>query len=145
MAGSTDPADPSNPNQNHTKSDGSKPDTAISAITDPDFLPTLDEAPATQHAKSHFLLLSMIVGGVFSAWFMGFDLFQVSEHQSWFVLALGLGSVAATGASKPLDDTFILRFSRASSSETSCGVLTLDYGHKSSFWLVEANADVQLQ
>ena len=100
MAGSTDPADSGNPNQNHTKSDGTKPTTAVSAITDPDFLPTLDEAPAAQHAKSHLLLLFLIIGGVFSAWFMGLELFQVSEYQSWSVLALGLGSIVAAGASK---------------------------------------------
>jgi hypothetical protein len=39
----------------------------------------------------------MIVGGVFAAWFMGFELFQVPENQSWGELALGLGTVVAAG------------------------------------------------
>lgn len=85
-------------NENHTTTDGTKPQTAVSTITDPDFLPTLDEAPATQHVKSHLLLLSLIVGGVFSAWFVGFKMFQVFEHQSWGELALGLGAVVAAAA-----------------------------------------------
>jgi hypothetical protein len=75
--------------------DGTKPTCAVSAITDLDFLPTLDEAPVTQHVKSHLLVLSLIVGGVFLARFIGFGLSQVSQHQSWVELVLGLGAVVA--------------------------------------------------
>jgi hypothetical protein len=51
--------------ENHTGADGTKPRTAIEAVTDPDFLPSLDGSAYTaQHAKSHLLLLSLIVGGM---------------------------------------------------------------------------------
>jgi len=39
----------------------------------------------------------MIVGAVFAAWLMGFELFQIQEDASWGVLALGLGSVIGMG------------------------------------------------
>lgn len=64
------------PNENHTTANATNPKTAVSAITDPDFLPTLDEAPTTQHFRSRLLLrLPLLVEGAFSAWFMGFELF----------------------------------------------------------------------
>ena len=87
----------STPNEHHTTSDGTKPKTAISAITDPDFLPAL-EAPATQHVKFHLLLVSLNIGCVVSAWFIGFELFHVSEIRSWVALALGLGAVVTAAA-----------------------------------------------
>jgi hypothetical protein len=97
MSSSTDPAHPSNANENHTTASGEKPKTAYTAVTDSDFLPTLDDAPVAQHAKSHGLLLFLVVGAVFSAWFMGFELFQPSENSSWIELGLGLGAVTAAG------------------------------------------------
>ena len=68
-----DPAHPDNPNTDHTNKDGEKPTTAIDAILDTEFIPTLDDAPVVQKAKSHFLLLSLLVGAVFAAWFSGFE------------------------------------------------------------------------
>jgi len=92
-----DPAHPSQPNSDHTTSTGEKPDSAITAITDPDFLPTLDDVPPTQKAKSHLLLFSLLLGGVFSAWFMGFELFQVHENKSWLELGILLAAVVGAG------------------------------------------------
>lgn len=88
---------PSTPIEHHTTSDGTKPKTAISATTDPDFLPAL-EAPATQHVKFHLLLVSFNIGCVVSASFIGFELFHVSEIPSWVALALGLGAVVTAAA-----------------------------------------------
>ncbi|KAL3424804.1 hypothetical protein PVAG01_04085 [Phlyctema vagabunda] len=76
-----DPAHPSNANQDHTTKDGEKPTNAFTAITDPDFLPTLESAPKTQHLKSYLVLISLVVGGVVGAWFYGFELFQFSSTQ----------------------------------------------------------------
>lgn len=92
--GTTDPAHPSNANSDHTDSSGHKPTTAIAALTDPDFLPTLEAAPATQHAKSHLLLLSLLGGAVVAAWLMGFELLQVSAQHSYMDLGLLLGAAA---------------------------------------------------
>jgi len=89
----SDPAHPSNPNNDHTKTDGTKPQTAIDVIVDPDFLPTLEKAPIQQHLKSNLLLLSLITSGVFGSWLLGLDMFQVSEGQSWGMLASGLMGV----------------------------------------------------
>lgn len=103
----TDPAHPSNPNSDHTTVNGEKPKDAFTVITDVDFLPTLDSAPATQRFKSHFLLFALLTGAVFGAWFFGFELFQFGETrdteipfelaepqaQSWLQVGAFLGLV----------------------------------------------------
>ena len=87
----SDPAHPSQPNTNHTNSAGEKPTTVMDAILDPEFLPTLDEAPRRQQAKSHVLLMTLVVGATFGAWFLGFDLLQVEGE--WRALAAAGGGV----------------------------------------------------
>lgn len=90
----SDPSHPSQPNSNHTNSSGDKPTTAIDAILDPEFLPTLDEAPKRQQVKSHVLLLLMVAGAIFLAWLTGFEILQIEE--SWgTLLSVGGGAVAA--------------------------------------------------
>ena len=89
---SSDPAEPANVNGNHTTTSGTKPTTAFTAITDPNFLPTLDNAPIEQHAKSHLLLLSMVLGAGLLAYLGGFELLQVSEQSSWQDVGLGAGA-----------------------------------------------------
>lgn len=91
----SDPAHPSQGNDDHTLKDGTKPTSALSALTDETFLPTLDETSKTQQAKSHSLLLFLVVGGVVGAWFYGFEILQISPHKSWLELAIGLGGVSA--------------------------------------------------
>ncbi|KAI9745188.1 MAG: hypothetical protein M1818_001466 [Claussenomyces sp. TS43310] len=91
---STDPAHPSYANFDHTTQSGEKPKSALEAVTDPAFLPTLADAPVHQKLKSHSLLVLLIFGAVFGAWFMGFSVLQFSGCQSWMELGLRLGSVA---------------------------------------------------
>jgi len=91
----SDPAHPSQANHDHTNKDGEKPTTAFDVITDTSFVPTLDEAPKTQQAKSHGLLLFLVVGAVLGAWLFGFELFQVGVGESYTSLILVLGSTSA--------------------------------------------------
>ncbi|RDW84995.1 hypothetical protein BP6252_02585 [Coleophoma cylindrospora] len=76
-----DPAHPDQPNNDHTTTSGEKPKTAFQAIMDPEFLPTLESAPKTQHIKSYIILISLVIGGVVGAWFFGFELFQVASSK----------------------------------------------------------------
>ena len=85
MASSNCPARPSNANENHTTTDGTKPKTAASAITGPEFLPTVDETPTTQHVKSHLLLLSS-------------SLEVYSQHGSWALRSSRSLSISLGGA-----------------------------------------------
>jgi hypothetical protein len=47
-----------------------------------------------QAVKSHSVLTSLVFGCVFLGWFFGFDLLQVSGHNSWLELAALLGGFA---------------------------------------------------
>lgn len=101
MADTTDPAQPSTFQLSRRHSHNGRWHQAYRCRLGnhkPRFPPNNHEAPATQHVKSRLLLLSLIVGGVFLAWFIGFELFQVSQHQSWVELAFGLGAVVAAVA-----------------------------------------------
>lgn len=89
----TDPASSSSANTDHTKTNGEKPDSALGALLDPTFHPSLKSAPLLQKAKSYALLLVLVFGAVFSAWLLGFDMLQVSAATSWVELGLKLGGV----------------------------------------------------
>jgi hypothetical protein len=92
-ASKSDPANASSANTDHTKQDGTKPQSATEALLDPDFLPTLEDAPLEQKAKSHSLLVILVLGAVLGAWFFGYDLLQIDSAKSWTELGLGLGAV----------------------------------------------------
>jgi len=92
-ASTSDPAHASSANTNHTKQNGSKPQSAAEALLDPDFLPTLDDAPLEQKAKSHSLLVLLVLGAVCGAWFLGYDLLQIDSGKTWTELGLMLGTV----------------------------------------------------
>ncbi|KAK9774080.1 hypothetical protein AB5N19_06928 [Seiridium cardinale] len=77
-AKSTDPAHSSSGNTDHTTKNGEKPTTAIEAITDPSFFPTLDGAPLSQKLKSYAFLVFLVFGAVSTLWFFGFELFQTA-------------------------------------------------------------------
>lgn len=89
------PSDPANASSANTDTSGAKPQTALEALSDPSFLPTLDEAPIEQKAKSHLLLVLLVLGAVVSAWFMGFSVLQVPEQRSWSELAVYLAGASA--------------------------------------------------
>ncbi|RDW78159.1 hypothetical protein BP5796_06011 [Coleophoma crateriformis] len=76
-----DPAHPDQPNHDHTTTSGEKPKTAFQAIMDPEFVPTLESVPKTQHMKSYLVLISLVIGGVVGAWFFGFELFQIASSK----------------------------------------------------------------
>jgi hypothetical protein len=90
----SDPAHPDQANTNHTNKDGEKPTTFKDAIADPSFLPTLDDAPLQAKVASHSILIFLVVGGVVGSWFLGFDLFQLSDGKSWLELGGVLGGVS---------------------------------------------------
>jgi len=77
-AKSTDPAHGSSENTNHTTKSGEKPTSAIEAITDPSFMPTLDKAPLAQKLKSYLFLIFLVFGAVTTLWLFGFTLFQTT-------------------------------------------------------------------
>ncbi|KAF3019395.1 hypothetical protein E8E14_012317 [Neopestalotiopsis sp. 37M] len=89
----TDPAHPSSGNTNHTTKSGTKPTTAIEAIADPNFFPTLEKAPLAQKVKSLLLLAVVVYGGVAALWMSGFTLFQQDPS-----LQPEVGGLAGAGA-----------------------------------------------
>ena len=60
----------------HTAHTGLTPKDAYNAITDPDVLPTLDEAAAPRKIQSHLVLLVLLAGALGGAWFLGVDILQ---------------------------------------------------------------------
>ncbi|ETS84740.1 hypothetical protein PFICI_02765 [Pestalotiopsis fici W106-1] len=75
----TDPAHASSANTNHTTKSGTKPTSAVEAITDPDFFPTLEKAPLAQKVKSTLFLAVLVYGAVAALWLFGFTLFQQEQ------------------------------------------------------------------
>jgi len=72
-----DPANPNNSNTDHTMADGTKPETGLAAILDPDFIPTLDEGvPTIRWVQSMVVLISIIGGGIAAGYLGGLDLFE---------------------------------------------------------------------
>jgi hypothetical protein len=93
----SDPAHPDQPNSDHTTSDGEKPTTLLQAATSASFFPTLDDAPLTTKLLSHSILLVLVSGGVFGAWFLGFEIFQVANDRSWYEFLGFLGGISVLG------------------------------------------------
>lgn len=58
-------------------------------------LPSLEDKPIAHQAKSHGLLLFIVLGAVAGCWLLGFSLFQVSPGSSWKELLALLGAFAA--------------------------------------------------
>jgi len=92
----SDPANPANPNQNHTPKDGTKPTSGFTAITDTDFVPTLDAAPPTRYLQSFMVLTGMIGSMAFAAYYMKFDIFQTTLQQ-YAILGVVVTSLFYTG------------------------------------------------
>lgn len=80
---------------NHTKSGAPKPATAVSTITDPNFLPSLDEAPTTRKLQSHLLLSLLLASAIFAAYILGLDIIQgrVAIGVLGVAVALAIGAV----------------------------------------------------
>lgn len=76
----TDPAHSSSENTDHTTASGEKPTTALEAVTDLSFAPSLDKAPFAQKLKSYLFLMFLVLGTVLTLWFFGFTLFQTSHR-----------------------------------------------------------------
>lgn len=89
-----DPAHADSTNTDHTTTTGEKPTSALTAITDTDFIPTLDEAPKARVALSHLLLLSLVAGAVVAAWYMQLEIFQVFGQGREAAVGLGLVTAA---------------------------------------------------
>ncbi|MCJ1483857.1 hypothetical protein MMC06_004025 [Schaereria dolodes] len=78
----------------HTPHTGLKPSDAYNVITDPNVLPTLDEAPKTRQLQSHFVLLALLSGAIGVAWLLGLDIIQGRIA----LLGLGIAVTLAIGA-----------------------------------------------
>jgi len=78
----SDPAHPAHPNVDHTTKSGSKPETAVTAVLDSNFLPTLDGAPPTRYVQSFLILASIILGLAFLAYIHGLEVFQTTAQQN---------------------------------------------------------------
>lgn len=89
-----DPAHANSSNADHTTASGEKPTSAFTAITDTEFIPSLEEAPKTRIALSHMLLLSLVAGGVLAAWYMDLEIFQIFGQGREAAIGLGLVTVA---------------------------------------------------
>jgi len=84
-----DPAHPDNANDNHTLSDGTKPETGLAAILDPNFIPTLDEGvPTIRWIQSFVVLSAIIAGGIAVGWLGDLEIFQTKVQ-----LAVITGSI----------------------------------------------------
>ncbi|KAL9111406.1 MAG: hypothetical protein Q9187_007921 [Circinaria calcarea] len=80
---------------NHTRSGAPKPSTAISTLTDPDFLPSLDQAPVTRKLQSHLLLALLLCGAISMAYVLGLDIIQgrVAIGVLGVAVALAIGAI----------------------------------------------------
>jgi hypothetical protein len=70
------PAHPDNENQDHTNKNGEKPQTAIDAVLDPEFVPTLDSAPVFRKVQSFSVLFGGLLGALALASLAGVDILQ---------------------------------------------------------------------
>ncbi|MCJ1321641.1 hypothetical protein MMC15_006986 [Xylographa vitiligo] len=75
----------------HTEHTGLTPKDAYNVITDPDVLPSLDEASVPRKIQSTFVLLVLLCGALFGAWFLGVDILQ-SQTQ---IIGVGIAIAVA--------------------------------------------------
>ncbi|MCJ1413571.1 hypothetical protein MMC19_007692 [Ptychographa xylographoides] len=75
----------------HTPHTGLKPIDAYNAITDPNVLPTLDDAPTSRRLQSSIVLVTLLSGAIFGAWFLGVDILQTQTQ----IIGIGGAVLAA--------------------------------------------------
>lgn len=92
---STLPPSTSNGSTTTPPTGSAKLTSALPSVAELPSIPTIDDAPPAQKAKSHLLLVALVVGLVVGGWFAGFDLLQVARQNSWLELAALLGAFAA--------------------------------------------------
>jgi len=60
-----DPSDPDHSNRDHVSSASTKPDDFLTVLTDPNFKPTIADAPLLRKAQSFAVLFALVAGGLY--------------------------------------------------------------------------------
>ncbi|MCJ1282917.1 hypothetical protein MMC26_002243 [Xylographa opegraphella] len=81
----------------HTEHTGLTPKDAYNVITDPEVLPSLDEASVPRKIQSTFVLLFLLCCGLFGAWFLGVDILQSQTQIVGIGVAVALAIAFAGG------------------------------------------------
>lgn len=88
-----DPSDPHHANQDHVSTGNSKPDDFLTVLTDPNFKPTISDAPLLRKIQSFAVLFALVAGGLF----LGRTVLRIELLTTGWPVVVGIG-VAITAA-----------------------------------------------